>query len=357
MKINNGIYIHIPFCKSKCSYCTFVSGIYRKTIEGEYFDALIREIRERKKYFMDVDSIYMGGGTPSFVEKEFIEKVVFAIKERYDTTHIKEFTIEMNPESVTCDLIKFYKEIGINRFSVGVQSYNNRVLNLLGRAHRQKEIKRVLNCFLDDDNLSIDLIWGISGFSQNISFIDDYPIKHLSCYMLTLEKESPLFKEKYPEKRDLFIEREYYKLLQEIYKRKFERYEVSNFSKKGFESKHNLSYWNTDCPYIGYGVSAASYNIKSRTQNTGLMDKYIQNIHNEAITEEITEEKKSLEKIMLSLRTESGLFLDEEVKNKIKKERMMEFIMNGSLVLYDNTLICTDKGYLIMNYIIAEILS
>ncbi|HAV92073.1 TPA: hypothetical protein DCW38_02705 [candidate division WOR-3 bacterium] len=355
MSVNNGIYIHIPFCKSKCSYCAFVSGNHPEDIKKMYFDSLVREIRERDVFFEEANTLYIGGGTPSFVEKEYIERIVFEIKDRYDATNISEFTIEMNPESVNADLIEFYKDIGANRFSVGVQSFDNRVLKLLNRPHRRREAERVLSLFSDNDNLSIDLIWGVNGFSQDISFIDDYPIKHLSCYLLTLEENSALFREKYKEKKDIFIEKEYYKILEEIYKRGFERYEVSNFACEGFESKHNLSYWNLDSQYIGYGVSAASYNLKKRMQNTDDISIYIKHIHESSQLEDVTDIRRGLERIMLCLRTRAGLYVDNNIKMHLKKERMIEFILDGSLEFNDNVLKCTDKGYLIMNYIIAEI--
>jgi len=352
---NRGIYVHIPFCRSRCGYCSFVSQVHCSGSEDAYFDALCREIRQKETFFEKADTIYVGGGTPSIAADKNIERTVYELKNRYDASILKEFTIEMNPESVTREKISFYKSIGADRFSLGVQSFDNRVLRILGRPHGRREIVRALEMFGMEDNLTIDLIWGVTGFRQNVSFIDDYPIKHVSTYMLTLEEKTPLFNAGYRVKGDSSVEKEYFILLEELYRRGFERYEVSNFAKKGCESVHNSAYWDIDSVYAGYGASAASYDGEERAQNSDSIEDYVKSGGRLEYRERIDEKKRALERIMLSMRTSRGLLLEDSSRMHIDSDKASDFIRTGKLELKENRLKLTDSGFLVMNYILSEI--
>ncbi|MGE3062594.1 MAG: radical SAM family heme chaperone HemW [bacterium] len=352
---NSGIYLHIPFCRKKCAYCSFISQKHDERIEERYFDVLCAEIREREPLFERVGTIYLGGGTPSIVSLKSIEKTVYELKNRYDALGIKEFTIELNPESVTKERILFYKSLGIDRFSLGVQSIDDNVLRVLDRPHRRREVEEALGIFDEDDNLTIDLIWGVTGHRQNISFVDDYPIKHISTYMLTVEEKTPLFTKGYRVKNDAAIEKEYFMLLEELYKRNFERYEVSNFAKKSYKSVHNSAYWDVDSVYTGYGVSAASYDGKSRSQNTDSIEDYIESGGKLECVESIDDGRRIFEKIMLSMRTVNGIKLNQEIERHLNELKTLEYVKTGKLKLYDGNLSFTDAGFLIMNYILTDI--
>ncbi|MDD3804001.1 MAG: radical SAM family heme chaperone HemW [bacterium] len=353
---NRGIYVHIPFCRSRCGYCSFVSQVHRSGNEEGYFDALCAEIREKETFFEKADTIYIGGGTPSAVSPKNLERTVYELKNRYDASSLREFTIEMNPESATREKISFYKSVGVDRFSLGVQSFDNRVLKILGRVHSRREIVRALELFGVEDNLTIDLIWGVTGFRQNISFIDDYPIKHVSTYLLTLEEKTPLFNAGYRVKGDSYVEKEYFMLLEELYKRGFERYEVSNFAKRGFESVHNSAYWETDSVYAGYGVSAASYDTKRRIQNTDSIEDYISSGGRLEYAESVDLKKNSIEKIMLSMRTVKGLKVTGEIREHLDFNKVDSYVKSGKLRMKSETLSFTERGFLIMNYVLSDIL-
>jgi oxygen-independent coproporphyrinogen-3 oxidase len=351
--MNKGIYIHIPFCESKCFYCNFVSGQYDEDLIRKYFKSLTFEIVDRKKFFDMLDTIYFGGGTPSSVDVEHIKKIFDVLKDNYDFQNLKEITIEMNPESTTEEKIQFYKELGFNRFSLGIQSFDDKVLKLLGRLAGVEKIFKVLSLFNENDNLSVDFIYGIKGHKLDISPIKNFPVKHISAYILTLEKGSKLFGS---ELENDDIEEEYYFLLNQLKKFGFKRYEVSNFSKEGFRSLHNLSYWDLSSVYIGYGVSAASYNGVERIKNSDDIKIYIKDYKNDIQKEIIDENKRNVEYLMLGLRKSDGLDYDEKFLNLVNRKELDHFLNEGYLKIENKKISCTDKGFLILNLILEKIL-
>uniref|UniRef100_A0A7C3J6L4 Heme chaperone HemW n=1 Tax=candidate division WOR-3 bacterium TaxID=2052148 RepID=A0A7C3J6L4_UNCW3 len=352
MMNNKGIYIHIPFCKSKCFYCNFVSGKFDDIVIKKYFESLLFEINDRKKIFEKVDTIYFGGGTPSFVDKKYIKDVMDVLKENYDLKNVKEVTIEMNPESIDKEKLNFYKEIGFNRFSLGVQSFNDDLLKVLGRVSDSEKIFKSLSCFEKEDNLSVDFIYGITGYFIDISPVKDFPIKHISSYLLTLEEGSKLYNS-FLEKDDVWDE--YFYLLEKLKEFGFLRYEVSNFSKEGYRSLHNLSYWDTSSVYIGYGVSAASYDGKERMKNSDNIKLYMKGYMESMQREFIDEDKRNLEYLMLGLRKSEGILYDEKFLNVVDKDKVNYFIDEGYLKIENGRISCTDIGFLILNRILREI--
>ncbi len=350
----NSIYIHIPFCKKKCNYCTFISGNYKYI--NNYFSALISEINNRKIFFNKVDTLYIGGGTPSSVDVKYIANVLESIHKKYNMSNVKEITIELNPESVNKEKILLYKSLGINRFSIGVQSYNNSVLKYLGRIHRKKEIKNALSILETyTKNYSIDLIWGIRNSRVDFSILNDFSPQHISLYLLSIDKGSALYKRGEIEKRDIFIEKEYYYILDNLRRKKYLRYEVSNFAKKNYRSTHNSAYWDIKNAYIGYGVSASSYDLNRRYTNTYDYYEYLKNpLYYDY--EIIDNEKKNLEIIMLGLRTVNGIELNRSTKKIINLYVLNYLIKEKFIIQKRNRIFLSDKGFLLINSIIYELL-
>jgi oxygen-independent coproporphyrinogen-3 oxidase len=242
-----GLYIHIPFCKKKCGYCSFNSGVDFSVCKN-YFDALYLEIINfSKENDRVVDSIFIGGGTPTCVDAKYIEKL---LKTVYDNFKLEnpEITIECNPESLTADKIESYLKSGINRFSLGVQSLNDNLLNVIGRVHDSKTALNALKLLknFDISNINCDIMLNLPGQKLNDVFtaVDGllkFEITHLSAYSLSLEENTPMYN-KFQSDEDKAAD--FYERLVE-YLKQFDlyRYEVSNFSKQGFECRHNLKYW------------------------------------------------------------------------------------------------------------------
>ncbi len=345
----NGIYIHIPFCKSKCNYCNFASDNYDSY--NEYFSSLQYEIRNRHHFFKTPDTIYIGGGTPSWVNEKYIKNTIETISEIYDISSLKEFTIELNPESITKDKIKYYLDHGINRFSMGVQSFNDDVLKFLGRVHNAQTALKAISIVLNQsNNLGIDIIWGIPGYFINLEKLSNMPIKHVSAYILSIEEKTVLFKQGIEEKRGL--EEEYKYVLNELKNNGFNRYEVSNFSKPGYESIHNTLYWDRNNKYIGYGLSACGFDGYKRYNNTREMGLYLKDPLL-SDTEILNKKQIAIEDIMLKMRCVKGI--NETIYSIIDKE-LLEMMIDEKLIEYrSGNLKATDRGFLVLNEIILKL--
>ncbi|KUK51011.1 MAG: Oxygen-independent coproporphyrinogen III oxidase [candidate division TA06 bacterium 32_111] len=329
-----------------------MSGKYDDSLIKKYFDTLIFEIYDRKKIFEEVDTIYFGGGTPSSVDKKYIKNIMEVLNQKYDLKNLREVTIEMNPESIDKEKLNFYKELGFNRFSLGVQSFNDELLKILGRVSDSKRIFKALSSFEKDDNLSVDFIYGIRGYFIDIFPVKEFPIKHISSYLLTLEEGSQLYKSDL-ENEDVWDE--YFYLIEKLKEFGFFRYEVSNFSKEGYRSLHNLSYWDVSSFYIGYGVSAASYDGKERIKNTDDIRLYMKGYAEFIQREFIDEGKRNLEYLMLGLRKSEGVLYDEKFLSLVDEGKVNYFIDEGYLKIENGRISCTDKGFLILNRILREI--
>ena len=317
-----GIYVHVPFCKSKCTYCDFAS--YPKEIckTESYFACLYREIEGRAKQYKDkvFSTVYIGGGTPSIVDQKFIVGVIRQIKKQFKLTDNPEITIEINPGTVTEEKIKAYKEIGINRFSIGLQTGYDDQLKRLNRVHTAKDFLLCCN-LLKGENLSADILLGLCGqtleqVKKSIDLALAGGAKHISMYALTPEVGTPIYTDylngellSEDEVADIYDGARAY-----LKEKGFNRYEVSNFALSGFESKHNLNYWERG-EYIGVGVSASSFMEGRRFTNTFSIDEYINaiiyNKSPEISSDEISGLDAEFEFIMLGLRTEKGIDIDE----------------------------------------------
>ena len=405
-----GIYIHIPFCKSKCDYCNFYSipltklkNTYNSNFTEFYLGLLIKEIEINiKKYHLEnarIKSIYFGGGTPSVMPSVFFSGLMEFIGKNFKIAVDAEITTEVNPES--CDLEKLYglKALGFNRLSIGAQSFDDGVLKTAGRIHNKNDIYSAVNNAnkAEFGNISLDLIIGLPGQTKNI-FLDDInhildiAPEHISAYMLSIEKGS-LFYKIYNDKNCLpahkspeFIGEEkiadYYIILCEILSGQFyEHYEISNFAKKGYESRHNINYWNRG-EYLGLGPSASSFlkledGKEIRKTNVPDLEKYIRNISRDNCEEEsgrikkrnsgqnkndgdfaeiLTKNDKINEEIFLSLRTSHGIN-EKRLRELAGSEIIDRFIKEGLMQNFKDNISLTLKGMLLSSEIFARIMA
>lgn len=332
MRENIGIYIHIPFCKKKCFYCDFVSYENKDNLIQEYIDAVCLEILQNAEILSEynISTIYFGGGTPSLIKVEYIEKILNTLKLFVtDEKEIKEITIEVNPNSASLDKLEKYYNLGINRLSIGLQSTHDKILRNIGRLHTFNDFKEVLKNAnaVGFKNISVDLIYplpglNLSGFKETLNSViklkDEFNIKHISVYNLEVHENTRLdflLKEGFV---SLCNEDEEYKMREELNKRLqdngFVKYEISNYAYPGFESKHNLCYWNQE-KYIGFGVNASSFFNLKRYRNTSNIDKYIDGIKNNknivVETEELDKLSLMKEYIILKLRLSTGVEISE----------------------------------------------
>lgn len=286
-----GIYVHIPFCRKKCKYCDFISFASYEDKYKEYAECLIKEIRNKKiEKPKAISTIYLGGGTPSILESEDIVKILNAIKERFEIEENCEITIEVNPGTITKQKLEDYKNTGVNRLSIGLQSTSDRILKLIGRIHTYEEFLNTYNLAKEVgfENINVDLMLAIptqteSELIDSLQKVIELEPNHISLYSLILEEGTELDKmisDGQYELLDENLERQmYWKTKNLLELNGYNHYEISNFSKKGFESKHNMDCWNQE-EYIGFGLAAHSYYDDMRFSNIDALEIYMRNIKN-----------------------------------------------------------------------------
>ena len=337
---NFGVYIHIPFCQKKCKYCDFTSvDNCDKEIKDKYIECLIKEIENhcrgkvpllplKNNQNQEINTIYIGGGTPSILPSEKIDQILQKIKEKFNVDENVEITIEVNPGTVSYEKLENYKKIGINRLSIGLQSSENRLLNLIGRIHTFEEFKEVYENArkVGFENINVDLMLGLptqtsQELTDSLEKIINLSPEHISLYSLILEEGTEL--ERLIENKELEmisedLERKMYWETKKILEQNgYNHYEISNFAKKGFESKHNLSCWNQE-EYIGFGLAAHSYINKMRISNIDNLEEYIYNIENNDFDKNVVLQEKeqsfenqAKEYMMLGLRKIDGVSISE----------------------------------------------
>lgn len=374
--IKKGIYIHIPFCDKKCSYCDFTTIIGKdKENYKKYLCLLLQEIDLYKDPSVFVDTIYIGGGTPSLFPWEFIERILCKLNESFSILNNAEITLECNPNTIDYNTIKKYTEVGINRISLGVQCFQNHHLKKLGRMYTREKI--IEDCRIIRQggikNLSIDLIYGFpkqkkEDILEDLEFIDQIQPEHISWYNLIVEDKT-LFGYLY-QKGELTLpsdedEEAFYLLIcQELKKRQYKQYELSNFSKPGYASMHNLKYWHNE-EYFGFGIGVSGYIEKTRYKNYINMKEYAVSIEKREYpyleVEELNRETFKFEYIIMHMRLDSGLSLGrfEELFGVdlylINKTIISEFIESGHLQLQKDRISFTQKGFFISNYFLSKI--
>jgi oxygen-independent coproporphyrinogen-3 oxidase len=371
----SGIYIHIPFCRRKCHYCNFFSIASMKYREP-FLEALQEEIFLQKNYLggKKIDSVYLGGGTPSLLKVQWIEQILDNIRNYFSMGENPEITLEANPDDLDPAVLSDYLKTGINRLSVGVQSFFDDDLGYLNRIHSGKQAAESVIRAQDTgfSNISIDLIYGIptltsEKWKKNLEKAFSLNVPHISTYSLTVEPKTALDllirKNKLPAPDEERVLQHFRILLQMMKENGFEHYEISNFSKKGLYSRHNSMYWNR-IPYLGLGPSAHSYNGTSRQWNISSLVQYIDQINRKEPffeSEELTEIQKYNEYVMVSLRTMWGCDI-RKIKDEFGEEfasgfrvQVASHVSAGGVVEREGIYYLTDEGKLFADGIASDL--
>lgn len=355
-----GIYIHIPFCRSKCRYCDFTSYPGKIGFAEAYMACVYKEMKLRAEALKGkkIETVYFGGGTPSVIDAKLILGSMRRIRECYDLAENAEITIEINPGTIDAESVRVYKDAGINRFSVGLQSANDAILEDIGRIHTADDFKKACE-LLGDVNKSADIMIGLKGqkdsdIREAIELSERCGVKHISMYALTPEDGTPIYTDylngELPDSDEVASQYDFARKL--LSEKGFVRYEVSNFAKKGFESRHNLNYWRRG-EYIGFGVAASSFLKGRRFTNTRDLDDYIKCILSDHFPvvddEKIEGEDAKFETVMLAFRTSEGLSLEDyrrvfgsdfasDFFDALKKHRNRLELTNGRIRIKDEFL-------------------
>lgn len=317
-----GIYIHIPFCKKACHYCNFHFSTQTQHIHS-FVEALLNEIELRRDYInTPIQTIYFGGGTPSLLSAEQISSIIEKLQLNFDLSNLQEFTLEANPDDININKLADWNAIGINRLSIGIQSFQKESLAWMNRAHIVDQSHQAIQMAQDAgfNNISIDLIYGTPHYTKehllaDLKIIEDYKIPHVSCYALTVEEKTALhsmIEKGKIENVKTEVQAEHFEIIVDyLNKIGFEHYEISNFAKPGNRSKHNSSYWK-GIPYLGLGPSAHSFNGSSRQWNVANNALYMQSLEKRALPFEIElldQVAQYNEYMMISLRCMEGFDL------------------------------------------------
>jgi oxygen-independent coproporphyrinogen-3 oxidase len=377
-KTTGGIYIHIPFCEKKCSYCDFYS-ITDLSLISQYLRALIAEIEQFHPNSLKFDSIYIGGGTPSILRSDDIGRILEVVFKRFDMLADSEITIEVNPGTVSLAQFNDYRRFGVNRLNIGIQSFQSDNLAFLERIHSAEQAKLAVEWALqaEFENIGVDLIYGLPEQRKDVwrsdlkQAIQNRP-DHISCYMLTCEPGTPLHHNLkfglYRPLPDSKINELFYLTIEYLESHGYCHYEISNFARQVSENKrskisrHNSKYWSF-APYIGIGASAHSFIEPQRYWNTADVAKYIQNIEagNTPVeaSETLTINQLAMEAILLGLRTRSGMDIkafDHKFETDFKKmfgETISELEKDGMIHMKQNRLVLSRKGMAFLDSIVS----
>lgn len=365
-----GVYIHIPFCRQACHYCNFhftTSLLYKPALVA----AILQETELQKEYLKgeSLSTIYIGGGTPSLCTKDELRSILAKLKESFIVEENAEVTLEVNPDDISSTQLISWKDIGITRLSIGVQSIFEEDLRWMNRAHTAKQaLENVQLARKYFDNITIDLIYGTplltdEKWKANVDFAVSMEIPHLSCYALTVEQKTPLekmirLKKTAPVESD-GQSAQFLLLMKWLAAAGYEHYEISNFAKPGFRSKHNSSYWQGK-KYLGLGPSAHSFNGQERQWNVSNNTTYINSLQQSVVPfekEVLTETQRLNEYIMTALRTiegiDLGLFNNEQELQLIRGSK--RYTDTNLMVYQDRKLVLTDEGKLLADGIAADL--
>ena len=363
-----GLYIHIPFCHSKCAYCDFYS-MPRMEKASEFVDALEREYRARRNEIVEPSTVYLGGGTPSALPTDLLERIFSIIP----LENAKEITMEVNPEDITERFADWIAQSPVNRVSMGVQSLNDEELTAIGRRHSASDAIRAAEMLRSAgiSNLSLDLIFGLPGqtvgsWQDTLAGVIALNPQHLSAYALMLEPGTRLWAKQKAGTLSVPSEQEvatmYAHLCSITANNGFEHYEISNFAKKGFRSVHNSSYWDLT-PYLGLGPGAHSFDGTTRRYNPGSLRDYLNKPEHHTRIEEENAEERINDYIMIRLRTSEGLSLNslQQLSDTVTVSEVMRnaerHLRCGHLILtQENTLTIPEPHILISDTIIADLM-
>ncbi|MGN0166118.1 MAG: radical SAM family heme chaperone HemW [Lachnospiraceae bacterium] len=379
------LYIHIPFCKKKCKYCDFLSWDNCEDKINPYVDALIQDIRysllgletgradstiisDKNYKLKTLSSVYIGGGTPGLIPAYHIERIMDTVKKFSNINEDTEITIELNPCTVTEEKVRCYKNTGINRVSMGVQSFNNKELELLGRAHNEEDVYKAFSILQKAgfENINLDLIHGLPGqdvavFLDSLDKAINLGPKHISAYELIIEPGTVLYEQYGPGSG--YVPKEnvqadiYCETIKRLDEAGYFQYEISNFSKPGYESKHNCGYWTGE-PYLGCGAGAVGYAGNLRTTKIKNINEYIANPH-AVTTEVISMEEKKQEFVFLGMRMSRGITY-EDYENKFGEifpdsyKKIFDRFVPDFINKTDKGYSFTTQGFLVSNIILSE---
>lgn len=369
-----GIYIHIPFCRQACTYCNFHFTTSLR-YKGELVEAIAKEAEQESAYLQGqpVNTIYFGGGTPSLLSLAELEQLIQTFRRLFPVSADAEIALEANPDDITQEMLAAWKGHGINRLSIGVQSFFEEELRWMNRAHNAEQalqnLAQARNVF---DNITMDLIYGSplltdEMWKHNVDTAVALDIPHLSCYALTVEEKTPLEK-RIRQQQALNVDeekqsRQFLLLMQWLREKGYDHYEVSNFARPGFRSRHNSSYWKGDA-YLGLGPSAHSYNGRERRWNIANNAVYIRSVqegNTERGTETLSTTDRVNETIMISLRTKEGLDLHQiaqqfgEAEQARLEKQLPKFVQQGWVKQVNSIYTLSDEGMLRADGIAASL--
>lgn len=381
MRKGLSLYIHIPFCNSKCNYCSFVSVVAKDETKLRYIESLKKEIEIRGKELAgnyQVTSVYIGGGTPSCLPDGEVKRIMQQVYKNFVVKNDAEITIEVNPNTLTADKVKEYLFSGINRISMGLQCASKSILGLMGRTHTAEDFVRAVKLLRDNgiSNISGDIIIGyprqtLSDVKASLELLTQLKIPHISTYMLSVEEgtklHSQIQKHELKEPSEDETVKVYSYCVNYLKTRGYSRYEVSNFARAGFKSRHNQVYWKR-WNYVGLGVAAHSYLHSQRFANTSDIATYVNFLETKGLVpvasaHTLTTDEKKEEFVMLSLRKADGFDPEEYYKEfgenflATRKDKLASLIKGGFLILnpQTNQISATDKGFLVLNKIIEDL--
>ena len=371
-----GIYIHAPFCKTRCIYCDFYSTT-RSEWKGRYIEALCKELEMRYTYLKGkpIETLYFGGGTPSQLDEKDFRKVFDTVRRVYGMENCHEITLEANPDDLCPEYLQMLSELPFNRISMGIQTFDDATLQLLNRRHNATQaIEAVKRCRQAGfQNISIDLIYGLPGeteqrWAQDLQQAVSLDVEHISAYHLIYEEGTPLYKmlqqhsvSQVDEDSSLNF---FSTLIDTLSAAGYEHYEISNFCKPGMYSRHNTSYWQ-GIPYLGCGPSAHSFDGDSREWNVASLNQYLSSIEQgqrQHETEQLDTQTRYNEYIITGLRTMWGISTEELKKKfgdrlwKYCLEQASSYLENGKLELHNDRLKLTREGIFISDGIMSDLL-
>ena len=383
--MKSGIYLHIPFCKSRCSYCDFATDVYRNDdVVERYVSAIIKEISnfkfqisnsedQKPKTSNQIETIYFGGGTPSLLSPKQLEKILNSIHKKFSVEANSEITMEMNPATMTLETVKEYRSLGVNRASFGAQTFDDTELKRLGRKHTADDVRETIKLLreADFDNVSFDLIAGLprqtlKDWNKNLTEALKLMPEHLSLYLLEIHEGTPLAEQirsgRQPQPDEDLSAEMYEMMIDKTSAKGYAQYEISNFSLPNFESKHNSKYWLCE-PVFAFGVSAHSFDGQNRWANERDTNQYVSLIENDkspiAEINELDKKQLSAEFAFLRLRLAKGLNLEEYERNFgiNLREEMREDLASlsdaGLIKFNENYLKLTRQGMLYSNEVFA----
>ncbi len=362
-----GVYVHVPFCVSKCGYCDFCR-VTELGLVGGYLETLEKEIRKSQVVGLKPRTVYIGGGTPSCIGKENVDKLLEIVGRSFDLKGVEEFTFECNPDDVDRELCAILVKNGVNRVSMGVQSMNEKMLRLMGRRHSVEQVGGAVASLREAGmkNISLDFIYGLPmledyDFERDLEEFLKFDVEHCSAYSLSYEEGSRFTKMvdegKLTPMEDDEVAEQYDILTAKMREKGFDHYEISNYAREGKRSKHNSSYWNKT-PYCGFGPGASSYDGKVRTTNVADVNRYIRSGGKEkSLVERLTTLDEYEEAVMLRLRTIDGVGVEElpeEFRGEFIEKARVE-MKNGNLAEKGGRFFIPEKKWFLADGIIERL--